>query len=207
MKINRIIKYFIISDLIFWGGWGLTSPIFAIFITDNIKGGSVAVAGLASAVYWMVKSLLRIPIGIFLDNRPGEMDDYVFLVSGLLIVAAVPFCYLFAILPWHIYLIQALQGVGMAMGLSGWAAIFTRHIDKQKEATEWGMDATFVGIGMGLSGAAGGWAVARFGFNPVFIAVGLIEILGVLILLLMKKDIMTSADHGMHFSFKEIFHK
>jgi len=71
-KINRIIKYLIWSDLIFWSGWGLINPIFAIFIVNKIEGGSAAVVGAASAFYWILKSLFRIPIGVFLDTCPGR---------------------------------------------------------------------------------------------------------------------------------------
>jgi len=74
---------------------------------------------------------------------PGENDDYWFLVSGLVLAALVPFGYIFAYLPLHIYLLQAVYGVAMAMALSGWSAIFTRHIDKVLEATEWGINASW----------------------------------------------------------------
>ncbi len=179
LKLNKIIKYLILSDLIFYTGWGLITPIFAIFIIGNIQGGTILVAGIASSIYWILKSGLRVPIGIFLDNHRGEKDDYFFLVVGLLIAALIPFGYIFSKLPWHIYVLQTVYAVGMAMSLSGWSAIFTRHIDKGKEATEWGLDATSYGIGIGVSAAIGGWAVTQFGFNPVFIAVGVMGLIGV----------------------------
>ena len=75
-KINRVIKYLILSDLAFWSGWGLFNPVFAIFIIEKIQGGNAFVVGAAVAVYWITKSLLRIPIGIFLDSLTGEKDDY-----------------------------------------------------------------------------------------------------------------------------------
>ena len=207
LKINRIIKYLVLSDLLFWTGWGLITPIFAIFIVNKIEGGSVFVVGIAAAIYWILKSLLRIPIGLFLDNRPSERDDYWFLTTGLFIAALIPFGFLFAKFPWHIYSLQTIYAVAMAMSLSGWSAIFTRHIDKGKEATEWGLDATLVGLGVGISGAIGGWAVTHFGFNPVFITVGIFGIVGTILLLGLKNEIRGVFDHGLYFSFKEIFQK
>lgn len=207
LKINRIVKYLVLSDLVFWAGWGLISPVFAIFIVDKIEGGSAFVAGMAAAIYWILKSLLRIPIGIFLDNRPSEKDDYWFLTVGLFIAALIPFGFIFARFPWHIYLLQAVYAIAMAMSLAGWSAIFTRHIDKGKEATEWGLDATSVGIGIGVSGAIGGWAVTQFGFTPVFILVGILGLIGAILLLALRNEIKDVFDHGLHFSFKEIFHK
>ena len=206
--VNKVIKTLILSDLIFWSGWGLISPIFAIFVIEKIQGGTVAVVGVATAIYWILKSLLRIPIGLFLDGHNGEEDDFWFLFFGLIITSLVPFGYLMASLPWHIYLLQVLFAVGMAMALAGVSAIFTRHIDKGKEATEWGLDATSVGLGIGVAGALGGLIAASFGFNILFVLVGILGIISALALIpILKLLSPRTAGKGMIFSFKELFHK
>jgi len=208
IKINRIIKYLILSDLIFWSGWGLISPIFAVFVVEKIQGGTVAVVGLASAIYWILKSILRIPIGLFLDSRSGEEDDFWFLFFGLIISSLVPFGYLMVSYPWHIYLLQVLFAIGMAMALSGSSAIFTRHIDRGKEATEWGVDATLVGLGIGIAGALGGLIAASFGFGALFVLVGILGITAAVVLLSILKLLSPrSLGKGMIFSFKELFQK
>jgi MFS family permease len=95
----------------------------------------------------------------------------------------------------------------MAMTLAAWPAIFTRHINKGKESTEWGLDATSVGLGAGISGAIGGWAVIKFGFNLVFITVGFVGLIGAFLLLFLKNEIKGVFDHGPRFSLKDIFRK
>ena len=206
-KINKIVRYLILSDVAFWTGWGLITPVFAIFIVDEIQGATALTVGIASAIYLISSSLLRVPIGMFLDNRKGEQDDYLFLITGLFIAALVPFGFIFSELPWHVYSLQAVCAIGMAMSLSGWTAIFTRHIDKGKEATEWGLDATFLGFGAGISGIVGGYTVTNFGFTTAFIAVGIFGIVGVILLLFLRNDIKGVSNHGMHFSLKEISRK
>lgn len=206
IKINKVIKYLIISDLLFWSGWGFLAPIFAIFIEKNIEGGNLRVIGVASGIYWILKSLLRVPIGIFLDSRKGEEDDFWFLFFGLILSSLTPFGYLMARQPFHIYLLQALQALGMAMALSGWTAIFTRHIDEGKEATEWGIDATLVGLGIGISGILGGALAQIFGFKTIFVLVGAFGILSALLLLNILKIISPrSFKKGLIFSLREIF--
>lgn len=205
LTLNKAIKYLILSDLAFWTGWGLLNPVFAIFVVEKIQGGSALVVGVASAIFWIVRSLARVPIGMLLDACPSERDDYFSLVVGLFIASLVSFGFLFAKTPLHIYLLQAVQGLGLAMSLAGWMAIFTRHIDKGKESTEWGLSATTVGLGIGIAGAVGGWAVTRFGFSPVFIVVGVVGLLGVVILLGLRNEIKGVFDHGLHFSLKDIF--
>ena len=206
-RVNKIIKYLILSDLVFWLGWGLFNPIFAIFILDKIQGGNAFIVGMATASYWISKSILRVPFGVVLDKYLGEKDDYLFAVLGLFIVALIPFGYYFSFLPWHIYLLQIIHGFGMAMTIAGWSAIFTRHIDKGKESTEWGLDHTAIGLGFGMSGIIGGWAVTRFGFEPILILVGIFGLAGVAILLFLRNEIKGVFDNGFKVNFRNIFNR
>lgn len=205
LKVNRVIKYLILSDLVFWSGWGLITPIFAIYIVEKIEGGSALVVGIAAAVYWILKSILRLPISIFLDKCFGEKDDYWFLTVGLFIASVVPFGFIFATLPQHVYILQAVHAIGIAISVAGWSPIFTRHIDRGHEATQWGLSDSSFGIGIGITGLIGGWAVIRFGFNPVFIGVGIMGFMGVIFLLCLKNDIKGVFDKGFKMDFKDIF--
>jgi len=76
------------------------------------------------------------------------------------------------------------------MSTAGWTCIFARHTDKRKESTEWGVDAVAVGLGPGIAAAVGGLLVTYFSFNYVFIAVGVLGIIGTLLLLIVKKNII-----------------
>ena len=163
--------------------------------------------GIAEAIYLIVSSFLRIICGVFLDNQPNEKSDYFFMVAGLFFASLVPFGYIFAHDIWQIYLLEAARGAGLAMSTSGWSAIFTRHIDKGREATEWGISAMSVGIGAGLAGIFGGWAITEFGFAPVFVAVGVAGILGSAVLLAIRNDFERFVGHGLYFSFKELMQR
>ncbi len=189
MKINKVIKTLIYSDIVLNSAFGFVSPIFAVFITDQISGGNVKVVGFAAAIYWMVKSPLQIPIAKWLDKNHGERDDFWFMIIGTLIFGVVPFGYIWSTLPWHIYILQILQAVGMAMVVPSWSAIFTRHIDKGKEAFEWSVRSTSLGIGIGITGALGGIFVSRFGFQSLFALVGILAVIATLLLLIIKKDL------------------
>ena len=191
--LNKAIKILISGDFALNLGWGLVAPVFAIFLVEKIAIGNPAegakIAGFASLIYWVSKSFLQIPIGRFLDKRVGEKDDFWFMVFGIFLTGLVPFGYLISSLPWHIYFLQLLHAIGMAMAVPSWAAIFTRHIDKGKEAFEWGIESTSLGFGAGIAGAIGGILVATFGFGVVFILVGSFTLISVCLLLLIHKEI------------------
>jgi MFS family permease len=183
----------ITSDFFLNLGWGLLSPIFAIFIVQRITIGSsiqaAKVAGLAALCYWLTRSILQIPIGKYLDKNHGEKDDFWFMAIGTFIAGFIPIGYLFSFFPWHIYFLQIIYAIGMSMVIPSWLAIFTRHIDKGKEALEWGMESTFLGAGAGIAGGIGGIIASNFGFNVVFIFVSSFTFLSVALLFFIKKDL------------------
>ncbi|MFZ5559687.1 MAG: MFS transporter [Patescibacteria group bacterium] len=204
-SINKIVRTLISADLIFLSAFGLITPIFAVFITEQIKGGNIEVVGFAAAVYWIIKSLLQIPIGNFLDKRKGEKDDLYFLVFGYLIVGLVPFGYLSSFLPWHIYVLEGIYAIGMAMAIPSWCAIFTRHIDKGKEGFEWSLESTAFSFGTGVTGALGGILVSKFGFDVVFVIVGIFALIGALLPLFIYKDITQKGDGFLRFFKSKLF--
>jgi len=191
--IDKIVKTLIISDLVMAAGWGFIGPVFAIFIVQNIAVDSMAhaaeVAGFASLTYWVLKSILQIPIGKYLDKNHGEQDDFWFMFFGTFLSGFVPFIFMVSSEPLHIYIAQCVQAIAMAMVIPSWSAVFTRHIDKGKEAYEWGLRSTSLGFGAGIAGATGGILVAFFGFKIVFILVSAFTFVSALLLLIIKGDV------------------
>jgi len=192
-SINKVIKTLIVSDFFLNSGWGLLGPVFAIFLVQKIALGSPAegakIAGFASLTYWIVKSFLQIPIGQHLDKHRGEKDDFWFMVLGTFLTGLTPFGYLISFQPWHIYSFQVLHALGMAMAVPSWSALFTRHIDKGKEAFEWSVRSTSLGFGAGIAGAVGGVLAALFGFQIIFVLVGAFTMISAGLLILIQKEI------------------
>ncbi len=193
-SINKVVRVLIFADFFLGSAWGFLGPVFAIFIVARISVGdpiqAAKIAGFASFVYLITKSFLQIPISKYFDRKHGERDDYWFMVLGLFLTGLSPFGFLFSFLAWHLYACQILHAIGMALFIPSWNAIFTRHIDKGKEAFEWGMDSTLMGLGAGIAGGLGGIMVAFFGFNIIFILVGSFSIFSSLILLTVHKKIL-----------------
>ena len=90
LPINKIIKVLMLSDFIIITAFGFIGPIFAIFITDKIKGGTIEAVGFASAIYWVAAILTRLPIARRVDKTKSEKDDFYFMIFGSLLIAAVP---------------------------------------------------------------------------------------------------------------------
>lgn len=189
-NLNRVIRSFIISDLFLNFGFGLSGPIFAIFIVRDIKGGGVETAGIASGIYLVTKAILQLPISLWLDKNKGEQDDYRFLVRGTFLAGFVPLGYIFINQVWQLYLLEGFLAFAMAMAIPSWSSIFSKHLDRGREAFSWGLESSALSIGAGIAGMIGGIIAERFGFNPLFVGVSAFNFISVLILLLVKKEIL-----------------
>lgn len=178
LKINRVIQFLTYSDILMLSGWGLVNPILAVFFTDRIVGGSIAIAGIASTIFFFTKSILQIPIARAIDAKKGEWDDFWIMVVGSLLISFSAFLFIFARFPWHIYLIQIVSGIGCALSYPGWLAIFTRHIDRNHESLEWSLYHTAIDLGSALTAALGGFIAITFGYQNLFAVVGVLSLLG-----------------------------
>jgi MFS family permease len=185
----------IMGDFFLSSAWGLLSPVYALFVVNRITGGDIAraakIAGFAALCYWLVKSFLQFPISRYLDRNHGEKDDFLFMVLGTFFSGLIPFGFMISSQPWHVFGLEILHAAAMSMFIPSWYAIFTRHIDKGQEAFEWGMDSTFLGIGVGITGAAGGMITALLGFNVIFILVGTLNFISACLYLLTYKNILS----------------
>lgn len=190
--INKVIGIIIVSDFMVTTGAALLSPIFALFITEQMTGGSARAVGFAIAIYWITKSVLQLPIARYLDRNHGEIDDYYFMIFGLVADAAVLCGYfLFASEVWHVYLLQGLLGAADAFMLPPFYAIFTRHIDRGSEGFEWSIRSSFsFGGGAALGGALGGILLGFVGFRNIFLIAASFNLLSVIALLCMRPYIM-----------------
>src|SRR3989344_1017309 len=86
MRINRVIKTFIVSDFFVQSGFSVFAPIFAIFVTKQIANGSLEVVGFAAAISQIVKVTFQIPVARILDKNHGEYDDFYSLITGSLLM-------------------------------------------------------------------------------------------------------------------------
>lgn len=176
-SVNKFIWVLTWSAFLITFGFGLITPIFAVFLTQQIQGGSLVVVGLAEMIYLVTKSTFQIPVSLIIDKTPGEKIDFYCMFFGGILITLVPFLYLFVWLPWQVYLLQFIYGLGAALDWPAWMGLFTRHIDKNKESFEWSMEMTVEDAGMAGAAVIGGFLADRFGFRPVFLLMGIFSLL------------------------------
>lgn len=192
--INRVILTFIVADLLLALSSGFLTPIYAVFITEDITGGTVAAVGFATSLFWFVKSLVQFPVSWVLDATPGERDDFYFMLAGSLLIVTVNLCYFFfADAVWHVYLLEILNGIGYGLNVPAWYGVFTRHIDPNRESTEWTMDSNAMGLGTAVAAAMGGVLAEALGFRAIFLLSAATAALSTLCFIYVRRDLLVPA--------------
>lgn len=172
---NQLIIKLIFVSFFVNAGWGLIAPIYAIFVTEQIRGGSLEMVGLAVGAYWIIKSLIQPFLAYKMDVVKGEHDDMIFLLKGTIISTLVPLFYIFAFEIWHIFLLEAVRGIGFAMVQPTLSGIFTRHVDKNWEAYAWSLHSTGIGFAFGFSAIFGGVIASFLGFPFLFVLIAFVN--------------------------------
>jgi len=184
------------SDLYLEAGVVIFAPIFAVFVTQQIEGGSLRVVGFAAAITQICKIALEIPIAKYLDRNHGEYDDFYSMVLGSAMMAMSPFLYLLASSAGHIYMIHAFYGIGLAFFIPPRFAIFSRHIDKMQENLEWSFKSIVIGAAMAGSAALGGVLAEKYGFEIVFVIGGFLAIVGAIYEIKIFKNLKEKVPRG-----------
>lgn len=161
---HKNIKILLTASILIHSGTNLLAPVFAIYIKDI--GGTVLDAGIAIGIYAIIKGVFY-----FLFNRISrERFSHRFMISsGYFIMAIAYFMYLFASVPYHIYIIQAVLSMGETIITPSWSAVIAGSLEKGKErhiySHFYGYRSFFEGIGAII----GGLFAFSFGFKAIFI--------------------------------------
>jgi len=181
---NKVLKLLILSDVFIYSGLGLVAPLLAVFIKDNLIGGTLFAVGISSAIFLIVHAILQI---VFAD-RFNQKDRRWMLLFGTLLISLVPLGYFLSKNIWHLFIVQFIYGIGASFAYPAWYSLFSANLDKKQEGFQWSINNSCISIGTALTAAIGGWLVSSIGFNFSFIIAGLITLVGFLILIKLNKN-------------------
>ncbi|HOW36687.1 MAG TPA: MFS transporter [Candidatus Pacearchaeota archaeon] len=181
---NKKLALLILSDILIVSSFGLIGPIFALFINQDLAGGVLS-AGIATAIYWGVKSPIQLPLSKYLIDKHKRKTQL--LLIGTFLIITVPLMYVLAEDVKLIFLAQAVYGFGTALAYPSWFSLFTTYMDKKKKGFEYSLWSTSIGLGSGAAAFFGASIAKALGFRPLFLVVGAIAFAGFLILIALDR--------------------
>ncbi len=175
-QLNPVITTLIVSDLFLYFGLGLISPIFGIFILENIPGANLETIGTAAAVYWTARIFSVVPICWVLDRVRGEKDEYYAVLIGTLVVSFLPLLYIFVTSATQLYMVEFTKGVFYSMMTPAWRILFTKFADRKKVGFSWSIEDIGIGVATATSAYFGALIAEKFGFPVLFMLVSVMSL-------------------------------
>ena len=184
--INPIVKAFFVSEAFICSGWNFIVPIIAIFVVTTIKGGNVEIAGIGYSINLISRVIAELITGRILLGAK-DTKKMIVAIIGISCLSLAYFSFMFASTITLLYLSYAIVGIGFGVASPAKNSLFSMHLDKNKEATEWSLNDALSAICMSLSAALGGFVVHSYGFTVLFFLAMMVNIIAIVPYLLYIK--------------------
>ena len=185
-KKSGILSALTYNDAAFWGADAFVAVVFALYITQNIEGGSAIHVGLVFGLYRAVRAFLSVPIGRFLDKRKGHIDEYYMLFLSGLMVGLTYLALFFSTELWHVYLGMLFIGIGHSLDVNSWRILFYGNVPDDRAGEVNGIYETIMQIVYGLAIIIAGFVGEIFGFEWTLFWAGIATLSSSLILIFVR---------------------
>jgi MFS family permease len=175
-------------------GNGIVFPFLAIYL-HNVRGFSIATAGIAIALSSLSQLLAGIGVGPVIDRLGARRV----LASGL-VIQALGFGLLPLVRePWHAYALLILEGVGSACFWPSQSTLISRLTPAARRHAAFAQQRVTMNLGVGLGGLAGGLIASVSNpttFTVLFVVDGMTFLAYVLVLGLIRDPGAEPLAHG-----------
>lgn len=174
--INPFVKAYIISDILLWSAYNFITPIFAIFIINEITNANIETAAFGYSIYLISRVLFELISGKYL-NKSSDNKKLLYTITGIscLSISYIGFYFSYSIIVLFIFYIVSGMGLGIASPAKN--ALFSIHLDKNKESNEWSLADASAFAAMALATSLGGFFAYQFGFRLLFLLAAVINLL------------------------------
>lgn len=174
---NKREKVLLWSSNIWSLGAGLLGPLFAVF-TQNIGGDVLSITWVWGA-YLVSMGVFIIIIGKVSDRFHNKSR---LALIGYALNALLTFGYLLVHTPYELFLVQVGLGFAAALASSTWSALYDQYSGGgDKDGWIWGLASGFEKIATGIGVVIGGYIVAIYSFQTLFVIMGISQILALIV--------------------------
>jgi MFS family permease len=173
---QKELRILLLSSALFMLAAGLFGPIYAVFVEEI--GGDLLTAGTAYSAFAIAAGVI-----IFFISR---WEDHVKHQEKLVILGYALSCvgflgYLLIKKPLDLFIVQIILGIGEAVGIPAYDGLYSKHLDKGKFVSEWGLWESMNYIVLGISAALGGFLAKTYGFRFLFFIMFLLSVGGLIV--------------------------
>ena len=166
---NKKISILLLTNSLILLAGAMIGPIYALFVER--VGGSLLDASYAFATFCLVAGVVTLVSGRYSDRMK---ENELILVLGYSIMGLGYFGYMLVDSIWTLLLVQVVIGLGEAIYSPSFDAIYSKHLDDKKFGRTWGLWESLYYFTTAFGAIVGGSLVTFFGFNAMFVIMGLL---------------------------------
>ncbi len=180
---RRELKILLLAASLFLLAGGLFGPVYAVFVEEI--GGNLLIAGSAYGLFSIITGVL-----IFLISRWEDHIKYQekLVIVGYLMSSLGYLGLIFVRAPIHLFIIESIFGIGTAVQTPAYDGLYSKHLDRGKFASEWGLWESMYYIVTAIAATIGGFLANTYGFKVLFLIMFVLSILGLFVSLLLLKS-------------------
>lgn len=125
------LRTIILGDMFYLTAFGLISPIFALFLKEQLPGANIFAVAMAEVFFLLSLGLIKPFAKLYTKNDTRGWRTQNFLWFGSCLVVAAPLLYLISRDMLDIFVVQVLYGVGIAFSEPAWSRLV--DISSQKD--------------------------------------------------------------------------
>jgi len=167
---NKQIRILLTTNGLILIAGAMIGPIYALFV-EKI-GGDLLDASYAFGAYALAAGITTLISGRYADKLK---ENELIVVFGYGIMGLAFFGYTLVSSIWSLLIVQIIIGLGEAIYSPAFDAIYSKHLDGRKSGREWGAWESINYFTIALGAITGGFLVTLFGFNVMFIVMGLLS--------------------------------
>ncbi len=183
--INRSLKILFFFNGIFVFASTLLGPLYAIYVESIDKNI------LSISVTWAAFLLSATIFTFFVSKKGDSLKEKEYLLMGGFLIRGISWIlFIFVGNIFHLILVQIFLGLGEALGSPSFDAVFAEHLDKGMQIKEYSTWKLVVNGTTALATIIGGFIVAVYGFNVLFIIMSSMAFIAFLGILIQPRDIL-----------------
>lgn len=166
---NKQIRILLVTNGLILISGAMLGPIYALFV-EKI-GGDLLDASYAFGVFALAAGITTFVSGKYADKLK---ENELIVVCGYGIMGVGFLSYILVNSIISLLAVQVIIGLGEAIYTPAFDAVYSKHLDGHKSGREWGAWEAINYFTTAFGAIAGGLLVTFFGFNTIFVIMGLL---------------------------------
>lgn len=161
---NPALKVLLIADALVLTAAAMLTPIYAVFVQE--VGGDLLDAGLTASALAFGSAIASLAAGRVADSLKNKK---IFIIIGYAVTGAGFLLFTTIDSVWYLAAVQMMIGLARAFAEPAYDALYSTHLDKHKEAEDWGAWEAMSYAAAGLGALVGAAVVSATSFSTLFV--------------------------------------